>query len=171
MRTIVVGYDGTPVAERAIRRAAELARALGARVTVVSVAVPSPVEPLVAPGAFGLLPYYSYRAEEAGAGTRPDEALWSRHRAEVERVLTAAGVSAEFAGVVGEPAERIVELAIEQDAELIVVGTGEPGFLDRLLGGSVSDDVAHRAHCDVLIVHPKDSASAEHDRAQRADGS
>jgi nucleotide-binding universal stress UspA family protein len=87
-----------------------------------------------------------------------DERLWQQHRTEVDRFLAAAGISAEFAGAVGEPAERIVELADKHDADLIVVGTHEPGFLERLLGGSVSDSVAHRAHCDVLIVHPADRA-------------
>jgi nucleotide-binding universal stress UspA family protein len=51
------------------------------------------------------------------------------------------------------PAETIVQLAEEREADLIVVGTREPNVLERLLGQSVSPSVSRRAHCDVLIVH------------------
>jgi nucleotide-binding universal stress UspA family protein len=63
-------------------------------------------------------------------------------------------VTHEFAGVVGQPSAEIVDVAERRGADLIVVGTREPGFLERLLEGSVSQGVARRAHCDVLIVHP-----------------
>ena len=54
---------------------------------------------------------------------------------------------------VGEPAEAIVTLAEERGADLIVVGTRELGFMQRMLGQSVSGAVSRQASCDVLIVH------------------
>ena len=53
----------------------------------------------------------------------------------------------------GHPADTIAELAKERDADLIVVGTHEPNAIARLFGQSVSETVAHKVHCDVLIVH------------------
>ena len=151
--TVVVGYDGTAPAERALQRAAEYARAFAARVVVVSVAAPQPLVDVGTPGAFGLLPYYAYPAGVPDQAER-DEQLWGQHREHVEALFADADVQVEFAGVAGEPAQELVDAAEQHRAKLIVVGTREPGFLERLLGGSVSQDVARRAHCDVLIVHP-----------------
>ena len=153
-RTIVVGYDGTAPAEHALRRAAEYARAFAAKVVVVSVAAPQPLTDVGAPGAFGLMPYYAYTAGDAGQVSERDEHLWEQHRQQVHALFTDADLQVEFAGVAGEPAEELVEAAEQRQAELIIVGTREPGFLERLLGGSVSQDVARRARCDVLIVRP-----------------
>jgi nucleotide-binding universal stress UspA family protein len=148
VNTIVAGYDGTRHAERALLRAAELARALGASVVVVSVAMP---EPIPAIGAFGLLPYDS----TTELGPRTDETLRDRHREHVDELFAGAGVPVEFVAATGQPADVIVDVADSRGADLIVVGTREPGFLERVLGGSVSQGVARRAHCDVLIVHER----------------
>jgi nucleotide-binding universal stress UspA family protein len=51
----------------------------------------------------------------------------------------------------GQPERRIVELAEEWKADLIVVGSHGRGFWGRLLG-SVSSGVAHHAPCSVLVV-------------------
>ncbi len=155
MKTILVGYDGTHAAERALTRAAELAKAFESKVVVVSVATP---EPIMTPGAFGLLPYYAYQADQLGL--RTDESLWQEHRASVQAFFEDADLTVEFAGVSGPPAEEIVEVAEQQQADLIVVGTRELGLIERLLGGSVSQGVARRAHCDVLIVHSADEDEA-----------
>ena len=100
------------------------------------------------------------RADHASSGpehggldpTDPPE----RHQAELEEaaaVIKAAGLSAELLPAVGHPAETIVQIAGDEGADMIVVGTREPGFVERLLGQSISQAVARRASCDVLIVH------------------
>jgi nucleotide-binding universal stress UspA family protein len=148
MKTIVVGYDGTAPAERALTRAAELAQVFEARVVIADVAAPRPLEAM--PGGFGLTPYYYSSAE---LGVQSDKELWQRHRERIESFFAETGVEHEFSGVVGAPAAEIVDIAEHHHADLIVVGTREPGFLDRLFGGSVSQGVARQAGCDVLIVH------------------
>ena len=153
-KTVVVGYDGTAPAERAMQRAAEYARAFAAKVVVVSVAAPQPLAEVGTPGAFGLLPYYAYPAGGPGQVVERDEQLWEQHREHVQKLFADADLQVEFAGVAGDPAQQLVDAAEQHQAKLIIVGTREPGFLERLLGGSVSQDVARRAHRDVLIVHP-----------------
>ena len=56
---------------------------------------------------------------------------------------------------VGRPAELIVDIAAEWNADLIVVGSHGHGFWGRMLLGSVSDAVVHHAPCSVLVVRPE----------------
>jgi len=127
MKTIVVGYDESDPSERALLRAAELARFYDAKLIVTSV-----VPVLIA-------------ARPTG-----DPGPELRHASERMREL---GLEAELVEAVGDPAEAIVEVAEAHHADLIVVGTREPSTVERLLGHSVSEGVQRRAHCDVLIVH------------------
>ena len=127
MKTIVVGYDGSDASERALIRAAELARFYEAKLIVTSV-----VPVLIASQPTG------------------DPGPELRQASERVREL---GLEAELVDAVGEPAEAIVEVAEVHQADLIVVGTREPSTVERLLGHSVSEGVQRRAHCDVLIVH------------------
>ncbi|HWD86217.1 MAG TPA: universal stress protein [Solirubrobacteraceae bacterium] len=137
MNTIVIGYDDTPAAKRALERVAMLGRAFDSHLVVTSVA---PVASSAAPRSLGTDP--------------ADTALEHRHELENAReYLGEQGLTAEYVEAVGHPADSIVAAADQHGADLIVVGTREPGFVERLLGTSVSDSVSHRAHCDVLIVH------------------
>ena len=146
MQTILVGFDASESAERALERGADLAEAFGARLIVTSVAV----LPVPMPGIDAALP--PAPAQLAAAGVDEFE-LTERHLDRARVLLAERPVEADFVSEVGAPAERIVELAEAREADLIVVGTREPGFLARLLEGSVSEDVSRATHRDVLIVH------------------
>ena len=53
----------------------------------------------------------------------------------------------------GSPANVILDVAVEEDIDLIVIGSsGKSGF-DRFILGSVSDKVVNTAKCPVLVVH------------------
>lgn len=53
----------------------------------------------------------------------------------------------------GTPAKVILDVASEEDIDLIVIGSsGKSGF-DRFILGSVSDKVVNAAKCPVLVVH------------------
>lgn len=127
MKTIVLAYNDTNASDRALERAAELARFYEAKLVVTSV-VP------VLVGA------------EPSTGPGPELQL-------AEARLREQGLEPELVEAVGEIAEAIVEVADRRGADLIVVGTREPNFVQRLLGQSVSQAVSRHASCDVLIVH------------------
>ena len=137
MKTIVVGYDETEVSKRALDRAADLAEAFGSKLIVTSVA------PIMVSSPRGMGPI--------DPTDPPEEHI--AELADARQRLEGRGVTADYQAAIGEPADTIVELADERNADMIVVGTREPNVLERLLGQSVSQAVSRHAHCDVLIVH------------------
>jgi nucleotide-binding universal stress UspA family protein len=137
MKTIVLGYDETEPAKRALERTAQLATAFGSHVIVTSVA------PVLAAMVHGIGPFDHTDSPE----------MHREQQARGGAILRERGIDAETSVGLGDPADEILRLAEERDADLIVVGTREPNLLARLLGQSVSGAVQRRAHCDVLIVH------------------
>jgi nucleotide-binding universal stress UspA family protein len=137
MSTIVVGYDETPGSLRALDRAAMLAKALGSKLVVTSV---TPLMVSIGRSGGPIDP------------TDPPE-KHAQELAAARAHLESQGIEAEYRPAIGEPADAIVQLADEVDADLIVVGTREPNLIRRLTGQSVSEAVSHHAHRDVLIVH------------------
>jgi len=139
MKTILVGYDESEAAERALARAAELAVAFDAKVIVTSVAQ-------VLVGA----------AAARGIGPIDPVDTPAMHHEELEHAaafLDERGVQAEYIVTLGGAAAEILELAESREADLIVVGTRDASLLERLLDPSVSRAVHRKAHCDVLVVH------------------
>jgi nucleotide-binding universal stress UspA family protein len=61
-------------------------------------------------------------------------------------------VEADVVTIEGDPAGAVIEVADDRRADLVVVGSPEAGFLDRIAGLDVGGAVERRAHCDVLVV-------------------
>jgi nucleotide-binding universal stress UspA family protein len=136
-QTILVGYDETEASRRALERAATLAKALGAGLVVTSVA------PVTIPAT----------GRSIGADPVETAADHLSELAQARAYLDGEGLSADYIEAVGHEAASILAAARERSADMIVVGSRELSALQRLLGQSVSDAVAHGARCDVLIVH------------------
>jgi len=139
MRTILAAYDETEPSQRALERAVSLAKAFDAKLIVTSVA---PV-------------LQSAGGRSAGPVDPVDSP--QRHIEELAHArayLEEQGVDAEYVPAAGDPANTIVLVPDEHDADLIVVGTREPGLVDRVVHQSVSRSVSRHARRDVMIVHP-----------------
>ena len=142
-RSIVVGTDGSETANEAVRQATELAKAVGAKVNLVS----------------AFQPVGNQRLREERTQV-PDDAQWMvNEREDVDATLRDARDRAKDAGVEvetfsrqGDPADAILDVAEEQGADLIIVGSHGYNRWERLLLGSVSDSVIHHAPCSVLVV-------------------
>ena len=133
MRPILVAYDGSDSAKRALEEAVK--RANGQPLTVVSVAE--------------LLPQFG----RAGAMLVPEEdEERKRELAEAMQLLKDRGIEAKAIERRGDAAEAIVDEAQTEDAELIVLGTRGLSGAKRWLMGSVSTRVVHHAPCNVLVV-------------------
>jgi nucleotide-binding universal stress UspA family protein len=134
--TVAVGTDGSATAEAAVKRAAEIARRFDAKLVLLSA--------------------FSDGGSSRGGGNDV-ELQWAsnpaaRVRSLLERgaaELKSAGIECEIRFDEGDPADVLVSLASECDADLLVIGN--KGMKRRVLG-SVPNKVTHKAECSVLVV-------------------
>ena len=130
---VVVGYDGSDGAKRALERAIALAGDDG-QLTVIAAAEINIVTGIT-------------------EGGRLDPSEVEQRRRDLEDAksfLAERGAKAETIAAQGDPGDVILENA--KDADLVVVGSRGLNPFQRLLLGSVSSKVVHRAECDVLVV-------------------
>jgi nucleotide-binding universal stress UspA family protein len=142
---IVVGYDDSDAARRALARGIEEARASKRDLVVVSVAEMT-VDP-EGPQNFGSLDDSPARMIPL---VEPPEltTMFAHAREQIE----AARLSADYVWAAGEPASRIVDTAEEKKASLVVVGSHHHGFLARMMGGDVAGEVKRQFGADVIVV-------------------
>jgi nucleotide-binding universal stress UspA family protein len=141
--TIVVGVDGSGPSLRALRWAAEEARAHGKALEVVHV--------WERPQAYAPLGVGSYPIDP-GPAQEAARKLLDRELGEARAL--APGVPVRSLLEEGPPGNVLIDAA--RDADLLVVGSRGLGGIRSFLLGSVSQQVAHHAPCPVVIVPPGD---------------
>jgi nucleotide-binding universal stress UspA family protein len=147
---IVVGVDGSPQADTAVRWAASRARHTGARLRLLHahvVPVPAPAMPLAAAATYSVNPQ-DYAAE-AGEAVLAAAATVAHDRANGVDVITDLRV--------GGAAPVLIDASAE--ADLIVVGSRGLGGFTGLLLGSVSTQVSGHAHCPAVVVRGQATAA------------
>jgi nucleotide-binding universal stress UspA family protein len=144
--SILVAFDGSPHAWRALERAATLASAPNAGLTLLSVAQ----QPRVFVG-----PYT--------APIPSEEQLLAEAEAELAaaRQSLAKDLAVKTLALAGDPADEILRQAEQGGHDLIVIGTRGHGDAVSLAIGSVSHAVLRGASVPVLVV--RDLASVAHD--------
>jgi nucleotide-binding universal stress UspA family protein len=141
--SIIVGTDGSDTAGEAVRQATDLAKTVGASVHLVS----------------AYEPVSNQRLREEREQVPRDMEWMVSAREEVESTLREAsasvaesGVSVETYAREGDPADAILDVAEEKNADLIVVGNKGMTGAKRFLLGSVPNKVSHHAPCSVMII-------------------
>ena len=148
---IIIGYDGSPVADHAIREAAAL---LGPRPALVVVVWESGAAYETLGGAEMLaIPV------DLGTAALADQAMYEAAQRLASRgaaLAAEAGFDAEGFVAAADPsvAGALVELAIERNASAVVVGARGHSRLEKLLLGSTSRQVLEHAPCPVVVVGP-----------------
>ena len=142
-RSMVVGTDGSDTAGKAVAEAIDLAKLLSAAICLVSAYEPVP----------------KARLREEARQTPSDLQWMVNPREEVDATLSEAadrvreaGIGVETFAREGSPADAILDVAEERDADLIVVGNKGMTGARRFLLGSVPNKVSHHAPCSVMII-------------------
>ncbi len=139
-KKILVPTDGSEFAQKAEKHALFLAKTTGAEIYALSVTENNFVNGLP-------LDDEVYQLNQL---------LKERSTENVKEFEESEGVgNIEFHSIIreGSPAKTILEVAKEEDIDLIVIGSsGKSGF-DRFIMGSVAEKVVNAAKCAVLVIH------------------
>jgi nucleotide-binding universal stress UspA family protein len=133
---IMVAYDESAEAGRALQVSIELAKTLGAELSVITV-----LEPL--PG------YYSFATSVVPAWKWAEEkrVRYNALQAGARQQANASGIVFDAELINGDEVNTIVECAKRHHSDLLVLGMRKHGWL---MTGHTSQDIAERAPCAVL---------------------
>lgn len=142
-RHILVCTDGSEVAQKGIDHGLDLAKAIDAKVTIITVMESLPAY-IGSDGGLSAFAYQDYAAVQEKAAER----ILANAKQDADRV----GVEAEILPLLNAlPAEAIVETAKTHGCDLIVMSSHGRRGLRRLVLGSVTSEVLTSSPVPVLV--------------------
>jgi len=159
---ILVSTDGSDVAKKGVKHGIALAKALNAKVTIITVTEPLPVGGGFAPGwsvspvdlGSGLASEWIPSQELVDSFNASREAFAGGVLDEARAMAEQTGISAELLHVPDEhPATAIIEKAKSRGCDLIVMGSHGRRGLRKLVLGSQTSEVLADGSVPVLVVH------------------
>jgi nucleotide-binding universal stress UspA family protein len=145
-RDVLVAFDGSAHAERALAEAIDLARQSEGSITVATVVPELSVWALGG----GFAPPIDYQAIHDDL-ERSYRAMLEAAHAKVPQEIQSRAVLLE-----GRPGRALVDEANTAGHDLVAVGSRGRGELRSMVLGSVSHEVLHGSHVPVLVVHLPD---------------
>lgn len=139
--TIVVGVDGSDISQKAAANAAAMARHWKAKLIIATVVR----EPEGWWGIGGAPPSPEALANAIAQGQ--EEVL-----KKVETELDLTGIEYETTQELGDPANQLISICEQREADLIVIGRRGAGLAERVLLGSVADRLCHHSPVPVLVI-------------------
>lgn len=137
-RRILVAYDGSDGAKRALQAGIELAKTAGARLVSLSVRQ--------------RLPYFATAVDEVDEARERIEGALATVTDEARALARTQGVELEAVVRPGHEAETIVTFATDGGFDLLVIGfRGHSNVFGRIMGGT-AQNVIRLAPCPVLVV-------------------
>lgn len=133
---ILVGFDGSPQAEKAVEAALSMARYMDSKVVMFAVARPPEPATLV----------------EVSAVLDNAREHFEADFKRIVKTAEAADIDIEVEVVAGHPAEQIIHKAEAVHADLIIIGSRGTSTFKKWVLGSISERVLRYAHCPVLVV-------------------
>ena len=144
-KNILVATDGSRYSTAAVSEAIGIAKKNKGKLTVIAVvpaelATPTDIE---------------FVATQRELIAEKEMHTAEKNAKDVKEAAVKAGVEVQAFVMTGKPADAVIEIAKEKNADLIVVGSHGRTGLEKLLMGSVAERVIVLSSCAVLVVKGK----------------
>jgi len=144
MKTILTAIDFSPISQKVVNGAGQLAAAMGARLVILNVA--EPIAAYVPVGA-------AMDVITAPMPMEPADLNAVKERLnQFAAPLLSEGLNVETVALVSLPVDGILDQASALQAAMIVLGSHGHGAVYQLFSGSVVTSVLHRSHIPVTVI-------------------